>query len=235
MLLFFRNTFKAIFFVLLTVPVFAQNAGDTFITIQSSLKLAEERYHLLLAGKLALKAAYKNVDIAKYNKAPTLDFGYQAGIGTANNLTGMFYPGNVLPITGPPSPFNNYNAATGTAASLLLNWQVMSFGQKDAQINLAIAEASSKNAFNNQLLLQHKVNVLNAYLDLLLAYDITSIQKRNIERNQVNFRESQVLVNSGIKPGVDTGVKIAIPVSGKLINLEAVSYTHLTLPTIYSV
>jgi hypothetical protein len=61
-------------------------------------------------------------------------------MATANNLAGMFYSNGVLPITGPPSAENNYAAATGSAASILLNWQAVTFGKRDAKISASVID-----------------------------------------------------------------------------------------------
>lgn len=186
--------------------IIAQAPADTLIQMKGAIQLAEQRYHLLISKKYEADAASKNVDVVKYSRMPSVDASYQAGFGTANNLTGIFYPNGILPMTGPPSSSNNYNPATGSAASVLLNWQAGTFGQRDAQINVSIAEANTKKSELKQAVFQHKINVISSYLDLLLAYDIVNIQQRNIERVQINLKQSRVLASSGIKPGVDTAL-----------------------------
>jgi outer membrane protein len=184
----------------------AQARTDTLIQLKDAIRLGEERYHLLQARKYETSAAIKNTEVIKYSRLPAIDATYQAGVVTANNLTGMFYPNGILPISGPPSLNNNYTAATGSAASILLNWQAVTFGQRDAEINVSVAEANTQRSIFKQELFQHKINVISAYLDLLLSYTMVDIYQRNIERVQANLRQSRVLVNSGIKPGVDTAL-----------------------------
>lgn len=197
--------------ILLAVQLFigkaiAQTLTDTAIQLKDALRLSEERYHLLKSKKLDADAATKYVDVVKYSKLPTIDASYQAGFGTANNLTGIFYPNGILPMTGPPSVSNQYSPATGSAASVLLNWQAVSFGQRDAQINVSIAEANSKNSEWQQALFLHKINVISSYLDVILAYEKIKIHEQNIERVNANLKQSRVLANNGIKPGVDTAL-----------------------------
>jgi outer membrane protein TolC len=193
--------------LLFCVPVHAQIQDDTLVHLKDAVRLAEERAPVLRAKRYESEAALKNVSIAKYNtNMPTLDATYQVGIGTANNLTGIFYPNGILPMSGPPSAENRYSPATGSAASLLFNWQAITFGQKEAQINVSVAEANSRRSELEQALFQHKINVISAYLDLLLAYDVVTIHNRNQERVQANLKQSRVLSNTGIKPGVDTAL-----------------------------
>jgi len=195
---------KLLILVFITVSTHAQLPVDTLIKLKSAVQMAEQRYHLLQADKYETEAAQKNIALAKYGRKPTIDASYQANLGTANNLTGLFYPEGILPMTGPPSTANNYHPATGSAASLLLNWEAVTFGQRTAQINASIAEAnvSEKNSVQN--IFKHKINVISAYLDVLLSYDLVRIQEYNIQRVDTNLKQSRVLSLTGIKPGVDT-------------------------------
>jgi outer membrane protein TolC len=202
---------KVIFQLVIALSVFiraqAQIQDDTLIHLKDAVLLAEQRAPVVLSKRYESEAALKNTDAIRYNThMPTLYASYQAGVGTANNLTGMFYPNGILPMSGPPSAANRYSPATGSAASILLNWQAVTFGQKGAQVNVSIAEANSKKSELEQVLFQHKINVISAYLDLLLAYDVVTVHNQNMERVQANLKQSRVLSNTGIKPGVDTAL-----------------------------
>ncbi len=191
---------------LISGNIIAQTPSDTFIQMKDVVLLSEQNYHLLKARKYEADAAFENVDVVKYSRLPTIDASYQADVATANNLTGMFYPNGILPISGPPSSSNNYNLATGSAASILLNWQAVTFGQRNAQIDVSVAEANSKNLEWKQELFRHKINVISAYLDILLSIDVMHIHEQNIQRVEANLTQSRTLTISGIKPGVDTAL-----------------------------
>ncbi len=173
---------------------------DTLIHLRDAIQLAEQRYHLLQARKYEAEAAQQNIALAEYSRKPTIDASYQANIGTANNLTGIFYPVGILPMTGPPSAGNNYRPAIGSAASLLLNWQAVTFGQRAAQISASRAEAKVSQKQSIQDIFQHKINVMSAYLDVLLSYDLLRIQEYNIQRVDTNLKQSRVLSVTSIKP-----------------------------------
>ena len=184
----------------------AQTPTDTLLQLKDAIRLSEERFHFLKSKKLEADAATKNIDVIKYSKLPTIDASYQANIATANNLTGIFYPNGILPISGPPTSGNNYSPATGSAASVLLNWEVITFGQRNAQIDVSIAEANSKNLEWKQELFKHKIIVISVYLDVLLSSDVVRIYQQNIQRVEANLKQSRVLTIRGIKPGVDTAL-----------------------------
>lgn len=184
----------------------AQMPADTLVRLKDAVLLAEENYHLLKAGKYEADAAIKNIDVVKYSRLPAIDATYQADIATANNLTGMFYPNALLPVSGPPSFSNNYSPATGSAASVLLNWEAVTFGERNAEINVAVAEAKTKNLEWKQELFKHKINVISAYLDVLLSMNVVRIHQQNIQRVETNLRQSRTLTVTGIRPGVDTAL-----------------------------
>jgi outer membrane protein len=187
----------------------AQSPADTVIQLKGAIQLAEQRYHVLQARKYEVESANKSIEIAKYSRLPSIDVSYQTGFATANNLIGVFYPNGLLPMTGPPSLRNDYSPATGSAASILLNWQAVTFGARNAQINVSIAEANTQKSAFEQDLFRHTINVISTYLDVLLAYDMVTIHLHNMERVQANLKQSRVLTNTGIKPGVDTALFIS--------------------------
>jgi outer membrane protein len=199
----------------------AQTPIDTLIDLNGALQLAIQHYHLLKAKGYESQAAAKSIDVEKYSKWPSIDISYNANLATANNLTGMFYPTGILPITGPPSTSNSPNPATGSAAGLLLNWQAITFGQRNAQIDVSVVEANSKNLEYQQEVFRHQINVISVYLDLLLAYDIVSIHQQNIDRVLANLKQSRTLVNTGIKPAVDTALFLSELSKAKIGRLNA--------------
>lgn len=213
--------YKSLLILLICSKAAAQTSADTVIKISDAVQLAEQRYHLLKATKYESEAASKNINVTKHGKVPTLDATYQAGFGTANNLTGMVYPNGILPITGPPSVDNNYTPATGSAASISLNWQAITFGQKNAEIGESVAEAKSKDSEWKQELFQHKINVISAYLDVLLSFDIVNIHQHNIQRVQASLTQSRTLVGTGLKPGVDTALFLSELSKAKIDLLNA--------------
>jgi outer membrane protein len=200
---------QLLIYCLLSGNAKAQMPADTVIQLRDAVRLAELRYHLLKSKQFEAEAAAKNIDVVKYSRMPTLDATYQADIATANNLTGMYNPTGMMPISGPPTATNNNTPAVGSAASLLLNWQAVTFGERNARINVSMAESNAKNAAYKQALFQHKINVISAYLDLLLTYDYVKIHQENVARVKTSLKQSQTLVANGIKPGIDTALFVS--------------------------
>jgi outer membrane protein len=195
-----------ILYVLSCEVVHAQSLSDTLVHLTDVLQLAEQRYPLITSRRLEVQASQKNTEVIKYSRAPTIDASYQANISTANNLTGQFYPYGILPMTGPVSASNIYTAATGSAASLLLNWQAITFGMRDAQIHSSIALTGTQSASLKQDIFNQNISLISIYLDLIFAYDIVRVSEHNLERVKENLRQSIELTTSGIKPGVDSAL-----------------------------
>lgn len=170
------------------------------------LQLAETNYPLLKSKMQSVQAAKKAVDVSKNTKLPSLDAAYQMNYATYNNITGMAYPQFLIPISGPPSASNTFGGVFGSAASLLFNWQPVTFGLREAQIaysqtgvKYAVADAANE-------LLQHKIKVVNVYLDALTYTELIKVYEENIMRASTNLSIAKTLVISGIKPGVDTAL-----------------------------
>src|ERR1700712_5220383 len=99
----YLKLYKLVFLLLICDCALAQTLPDTLLKIKDAVQLAQQHYHLLQASRYEAEASQKNISLAKYSRKPTIDISYQANLGTANNLTGIFYPSGILPMTGPPS------------------------------------------------------------------------------------------------------------------------------------
>jgi outer membrane protein len=197
--------FPLLFLLIVSNGSVAQN-DTSHVSLKAAIQLSNEQFHSLKSRQYQAQSALKNVDVTRHNKMPALDASYQLNLATANNVTGMFYPSGILPISGPPSLNNNFSPVTGSAASILLNWQAITFGQLDAQINVSKAEAESQKLALEKERFNNYINVISKYLDVLLFYERVRIQERNMQRVQVNLNQSKVLSNAGLRPGVDTAL-----------------------------
>lgn len=193
------------FLLLLSLQIMAQNNSQS-VSLHDLLKQAETNYPLLKSKELDVQAAKKGIDILRSTLIPSLDASYQVNNATYNNITGMVYPQFIIPISGPPSSGNNMNGAFGSAASLLLNWQPFTFGQRKSQIDYAKAGFQYTTADEQNEIFQHKVKVINAYLDVLTANELVKVYEGNYLRAETNFALARTLVVNGIKPGVDSAL-----------------------------
>jgi len=192
------------------------------------LQIAESNYPLLKSKMLDVQAAQKGVNASKSTLIPSLDASYQANYATYNNITGMAYPQFLIPISGPPSAGNNYNGVFGSATSLVLNWQPVTFGQRRAQTDVANANLQYVNADAQNEIFQHKIKVINAYLDAITATELTKVSENNLKRTEANLQAVRSLVISGIRPGVDTALIKSEMSKAKVELLNAQKYKEQT-------
>lgn len=174
------------------------------LSIKETLEKVEHNLPQLEAYRQQTMAAQENVSLAKNSLVPDLTAGYQVNMATFNNITGMSYPGFLLPISGPPSANNEMNFVPGTALGALVKWNPFTFGQRNAAIEKAAAQYKQANATYNEQLFQYQYAAINLYLEALYCKQVTHISEAVINRNKVGLEQSLVLAKNGLKPGIDT-------------------------------
>ena len=195
---------------LLTVSFFGMfqaMAQDTVrLSLTEVLKIAEVNYPKLRASSYELEASKANIKLQQQTNIPQLDAAYQANLATHNNISGMWQPQYVLPISGPPSSENDYSPVTGSAASLLFQWQPGIFGDRKSKINLATAASQTLQSKNAQEIFNHKVKVSNQYIDVVYFQQLLKLYDENIHISENQLRQVKVLAVTGLRPGVDTAL-----------------------------
>lgn len=187
-----------------TVLTQAASAQKRTLSIKEVLNLVPLGQPQLQAYQEQTKTAGYTIDLAKNTLVPNLTAGYQAGYATYNNITGMNYPGLIMPITGPPSAANTYDPVPGSALTALLQWTPFTFGQRQADIEKATAQFKlAGSAYDNALFRQQYAGIAT-YLDLLYLQRLLGSQQANIDRTRVGLQQSLVLAKEGLRPGLDT-------------------------------
>ncbi len=188
-------------FCSLVVPVTAQPVK---LSIKETLEKVAHNLPQLEAYRQQAEAAKENISLAKNSLVPDLTAGYQVNVATYNNITGMSYPGFLLPISGPPSATNEMNFIPGTALGTLVKWNPFTFGQRTAAIEKAAAQYKQANAAYNEQLFQYQYTAVNLYLEILYLKQVLRISAAVANRYQVSLEQSLVLAKNGLKPGIDT-------------------------------
>ena len=193
-----KAVFLAALFFFFTVAVFSQT------DLKTLLGLAESNYPVIAARKAEAEAARVNISLERNSLLPSLDAAYQANYSTYNNITGMSFPGLLMPISGPPTTDNFNNPVPGTAVSLLLTWTPLTFGQRAAAIeyNRKLYEKQLAGLEDEKLRLKFRVAFI--YLELAATRELIKAFQKNIERNKFNLVQVSALVSAGIRPGVDS-------------------------------
>ena len=189
------------FFCLSSGSVFAQQRS---LSIREAVSLTREQQPQLRAQQEQANAAAYNVGLAKNTLLPDLTASYQAGYATYNNMTGMTYPGGFLPISGPPSAGNTYDAVPGSVLSALLKWNPLTFGQRQAAVEKAAAQYQVAASQYNDALFRQQYTVIATYLDAVYLRSLTASYEANIARTATGLNQALVLAKEGLRPGIDT-------------------------------
>lgn len=168
------------------------------------LDLAGSNYPGIAARMARADALKEQVSLGKNTILPALDVAWQVNYATFNNITGMSYPGLIMPISGPPVAENQYDAVPGSAAALVLKWSPLTFGQRAAMID------HSRHLYEKQMseveieTLRVKYLVASLYLDISAVNELTEVYLKNISRTEFNLKQIGALVQAGIRPAVDS-------------------------------
>ena len=179
-------------------------AQSVQLSVKETLQKIETHLPALESYRQQSAAAQQNIALAKNTLVPDLTAGYQVNMATYNNITGMSYPGFLLPISGPPSLNNDINFVPGSAIGALIKWSPFTFGRRPAAIEKAEAQFKQANAAYNEQLFQYQYTAMNNYLQALYYKQVIKSVEASIERNKVELEQSLVLSKNGLKAGIDT-------------------------------
>jgi adhesin transport system outer membrane protein len=167
-------------------------------------------------------ASRAHVTTVNGNRLPSLRLIEEATAGTANSLPGAYFSLGVIPSTSGSIRANNNSAtASGNIGIAYLDWQFYTFGyynaqQKEAKAQLKTSKASLE--ADKYLLSQ---SVITLYLDWLKKYRLLKIEAANVERTHTILNAIKAVVNSGLKPGVDSATAGAEYARARIAYLQA--------------
>lgn len=195
-----KKTGISIFILLLVIVRFS--FGQT--TLKSLLEQAELNYPGIAAKQSNAEALKAKISLEKNTVIPSLDAAWQVNYATYNNITGMSYPGNLMPISGPPSKDNVYDPVPGSAVGLTLKWSPITFGQRSASVDYARKLYERQLSVLSDEVLKVKYRVAFLYLDIATLEELSVVYKKNIDRSEFNLKQMSTLVRAGIRPPVDS-------------------------------
>jgi len=192
--------FIVFLFFLVSIDGYAQQR----LSLKDIPSLVQANLPQLNAAKANAEAGKSLIDYEKRSLMPDLTVAYQANLATFNNITGMSYPGLIMPISGPPSQNDNTNFVPGSAVTALLTWRPITFGQRGTAIERATAQFKLANANYNEQTFRYQFMAINTYMEAVYFQQVMSSNKANISRYLSSLQQSLVLAKNGLKPGIDT-------------------------------
>ncbi|WP_080054480.1 TolC family protein [Spirosoma aerolatum] len=178
------------------------------LTLSKALDLARTNYPTL-RGKLAnIRATEADAQALAMALLPQAGVQAQTLNATSNQVRGAYVSngGLLLPISGVRTDGFNSQAAWTSGASLVVDWEAITFGRREARRSQARLAVEQAQADYEGELFTHQVRVCDAYLLALNAQKSVALQRANLQRAQELQRIIRASTEGGLRPGIDSSV-----------------------------
>ncbi|AKD55299.1 TolC family protein [Spirosoma radiotolerans] len=178
------------------------------LTLPKALELARTNYPGL-RGKLAtIRATEADVQALNMSLLPQAGIQAQTLNATSNQVRGAYVSngGLLLPVSGVRTDGFNMNPAWTSAASMVVDWEAVTFGRRQARRDQARLAVEQAQADYEGELFTHQVRVCDAYLLALNAQKSVALQRTNLLRAQQLQRIIRASTEGGLRPGIDSAV-----------------------------
>ncbi|GAB2538821.1 TolC family protein [Spirosoma aerophilum] len=193
------------------------------LNLPQALDLARSNYPLL-RGKLAtIRAAEADAQVLNLALLPQAGVQAQALNATSNQVRGAYVSngGLLLPISGVRTDGFSNQAAWSSGASLVVDWEAVTFGRRQARRSQAQVAIEQVRADYEGELFTHQVRVCDAYLLALNARKSVDLQAANLRRAQALQFIIKASTEGGLRPGIDSSIANAEVARARLQVLES--------------
>ncbi|KAA2245169.1 TolC family protein [Chitinophaga agrisoli] len=207
----------------LGTPAWAQSH---VLTLAEALQMGLNNYQSIKARENYAKAAEANISVTKKEYLPNLNLDAQNTYGTINGQNGPLWGINGLTTSasGPPLPSQNWNAAFGSVYLANISWDLVTFGRKQAKVDLAKQQYATNTADLEQEKFEHQTRIAGAYLNLLAAQRLSHSMQSNLERAEDLQRLIVSRALNGLNAGVDSSIANAEVSKARLSLIDAENY-----------
>ena len=186
-----------------SMPAAAQTPSAP-LTLQEAVRRATEDYPALQSSAARVAAQEANVALARTSYLPRLDSTLQINRATRNNVAGLLLPGtNVPPISGPVSEHASASSIWGSAGALVLSWEALDFGARDASLEHARSLVARATAAETLTRLDVGLRAAEAFLRVAAAQETVRAARANVERQEVFAQSVAALVKNDLRPGAE--------------------------------
>jgi len=180
-------------------------------TVYSLAQLVDSASHhlpVLLEKQALVQSAQAGITEARHSFLPQVNVVEELSVGSANDLTGPFLPvpGVLHSIAGSINGASNYQAVTGNMASLYGQYDLVTFGLKDAKIANARAFAGLSQADLEKERYLVKWDIARLYFSILTRRYQLIVDRADTRRYDSMYMISRALTSSGVNPGVDSSL-----------------------------
>jgi outer membrane protein TolC len=155
-----------------------------------------------------VESAQAGVTEARHAFLPQLNAAEELSVGSANDVTGPYLsvPGLIHPIAGSINAASNYQAVTGNMASLYGQYDLVTFGLKDARVADARAVVGVTQADLAKERYLVGWDIARLYFNILRDRYQLTVDEEDIRRYDSMYTISRALTGSGVNPGVDSSL-----------------------------
>lgn len=185
-------------------PAVAQQSVPGSLTVAEAVELALRDHPAVRAARAGSSAAAAEIGVARTAYLPRLDALWQANRATRNNLFGLLLPQSVIPpVSGPVLETQTLDGVWSSAGGLLLSWEAIDFGRRDATVNLARTESGFADAQRAATELDVASAAADAFLGVLAADAALGAARANVQRLLVFADSVRVLVENQLRAGAE--------------------------------
>ena len=185
----------------------AQTQG---ISLQQVLSSMQSSYELLKSQGSLVQQKEAQKKSTAYSRLPHINTLLQANVASDNNQSGDYLSyGSIPSLVSGERLQNNLSAVSGDMAFAGLNWEAVNFGRYHAQYEVAKSDLALQ--MSTLAKAQYDLNNLASayYLELLREFDLQRVQQDNVNRLRDLKSTIDDLVNSGLRPSVDSSLATA--------------------------
>jgi outer membrane protein TolC len=183
-------------------------AQQKVLNIKEAEQIALSNYGTIKAKANQLNSSKASLNETKTEYLPDLNVSAQQAYGTINGINGPIsgYHGLAVASSGPALPNQNWSAAFGSLYVANVNWDFFSFGRSKEKIKVQKSVVNLDESDLVQEQFQHEIRVASAYLNLLVAQQLSKAQQDNLNRTLDLQKVVVARVKNGLNPGVDSSL-----------------------------
>jgi outer membrane protein TolC len=183
-------------------------AQQKVLDIKQAEQIALSNYGTIKAKANQLNSSKASLKETKTEYLPDLNVSAQQAYGTVNGTNGPIsgYHGLAVASSGPALPNQNWNAAFGSLYVANVNWDFFSFGKSKEKIKVQRSVVTLDESDLVQEQFEHEIRVASAYLNLLVAQQLSKAQQDNLNRSVDLQKVVIARVKNGLNPGVDSSL-----------------------------
>jgi outer membrane protein TolC len=197
---------KSPFVLALFISFGYQASAQQTLSLKQAVDIAVTNYGTIKAKANYAAASKATVEQSRRDYLPNINLSAQQDYGTVNGQNGALYGFGGLGVgsAGPILDQQNWNAAFGSLYLTNVNWDFFAFGRAKEKIKTAQAAATRDNNDWQQEIFKHEIKVAAAYLNLLVAQQLTRSYEKNLERADTFRYIVTTRALNGLIAGVDS-------------------------------